>query len=78
MKLSKQEAAHRNIQLTKELLLYLLQHPEEIEGLNGKIIIDMPLNDPELFEENLKIAAQILRDSRWHENGKREILLRPV
>lgn len=67
MSVTVEEMAEKNLELTKRFILRMLEHPEELESLPDRCtIIDLPLDDPDLFEANLRLAGEIVR------NGEKE------
>ena len=57
--MTKDELFHKNLVLSHEFDLYVLEHPEILEEIpdHAKIIL-LPEDDPELAEINLKIAKK--------------------
>jgi hypothetical protein len=56
-KMTKDELFHKNLMLSKEFCLYLVDHPEIIQNIpDNAIIVLSPEDDPELAEINLKMA----------------------
>ena len=57
--MTKDELFHKNLVLSHEFDLYVLEHPEILEEIpdHAKIVL-LPEDDPELAEINLKIAKK--------------------
>ena len=61
--MTKQELFRKNVTLGEEFTRYVLEHPEFGEQLpKGAHIIFLPKYDPELCEENRRIAQLRLRE----------------
>jgi hypothetical protein len=78
MTLTYEEMAERNLKLIEKRLLYTADHLGEIEALpDGAQIIELPRNDPELLEANLKMATDIARRMMAGKEERRPIVLMP-
>jgi hypothetical protein len=59
IKMTKDELFHKNLMLSHEFDLYVLEHPEILEGIpNHAKIVLLPDDDPELAGINLKMAKK--------------------
>ena len=55
--MTEQELFTKNLRLSREFDLYLLEHPEVAEGIpDNALIVLLPEEDPELCEKNLELA----------------------
>jgi len=76
MNLTREEMFYRNLELAKKRLLYIVEHLGEAEAPpSGVKIIELPQNDPELLEANLKMALDLARQAA--RDGGEPILLLP-
>jgi Family of unknown function (DUF5647) len=57
--MSREEQGARNVELVGRYLEHLLDHPEEIEALDGAEIVLIPDNDSELASANRVLAEQL-------------------
>ena len=56
--MTEKELFTKNLKLSTEFDLYLLEHPEVAEQIPGNaLIVLLPEDDPELCERNLEVAA---------------------
>jgi siroheme synthase (precorrin-2 oxidase/ferrochelatase) len=57
--MDEQELFNKNVTLSTEFNKYLIEHPEFVEQIpDGAVVILLPADDPELCEENLRLAEQ--------------------
>jgi hypothetical protein len=57
--MDKQEIFSKNVTLSTEFNKYLLEHPEFAEQIPDEaVVILLPADDPELCEENRRLAEQ--------------------
>ena len=63
--LKKKELFHKNLMLSHEFDLYVLEHPEILDEIpNHAKIVLLPDDDPELAEINLKMAKETKEPSQ--------------
>lgn len=63
--MKKDIAIKKNLDLLNDLMKYAFDHPEVLEKIppDAELVI-LPINDPELFEYNKKIADKILSQGK--------------
>lgn len=80
MRLTKEQMMERNLDLTEEHLLQILEYPEILEGIPDEAhVVLLPADDAELFEANLQMANQLAREmSHNAPQGPLILVLLPV
>jgi hypothetical protein len=78
MMLDEIEMVERNLELTRNWLHYVLEHPESLERLpDAAYLFDLPFDDPDLLAANLQIATEIAWQMGQDGEEKRPIVLLP-
>jgi hypothetical protein len=73
MSLTRKKMFERNLALTRDMLLEIIQHPEKADDIpDGARVVALPRDDPELLKANLKLVAKLA-----HDGDPRPIVLIP-
>lgn len=76
MSLSLTQIMERNLALTEQHLLNVLEHPHALEGIPQEAhVIFLPSHDPDLLEANLGIANRLARSMGHNGSGKPIVLV---
>jgi len=60
--ITKDEEIKKNLDLLNEFMRYAFDHPDVLDKIpTGAEIVILPINDPEIYDENRKIADSLLK-----------------